>query len=47
MSAFYVGNGKVFWTDGAIKLAEKTTKPGTGTNTPSSDKDSPNDDLPF
>lgn len=47
---FYVGNGKVFWTDGKISIAEKpvpvdcsqeTAAPGFSNIPP------PNDDLPF
>jgi len=38
---FYVGNGKVFWTDGTIKIAEKVeNKSAINSSTDS-------DDLPF
>jgi len=37
---FYVGNGKVFWTDGNIKTAPKKEAP-SGLN------ESQTDDLPF
>ena len=40
---FYVGNGKVFWTDGKITVADKKedTKPATVKN------EDVDDDLPF
>lgn len=37
----YIGNGKVWWTDGKIVLAEKKEKKQTPTSTDA------NDDLPF
>jgi hypothetical protein len=37
----YIGNGKVFWTDGKVVLAEKKDKVATATSTDA------NDDLPF
>lgn len=33
---YYIGNGKVFWTDGTIKVAEKVAN-----------KQTENEDLPF
>jgi hypothetical protein len=41
---FYIGNGKVFWTDGNIKVAEKVEKPIIGIN---GETFLPSDDLPF
>jgi hypothetical protein len=35
---YYLGNGKVFWTDGTVKVAEKTDAPK---------QDVKKDDLPF
>ena len=37
---FFVGNGKTFWTDGKITIAEKRENATNGT-------DSKNDDYPF
>lgn len=37
---FYVGNGKVFWTDGKITLADKKAKEQPH-------EEEPTDDLPF
>ena len=45
-SKYYVGNGKVFWTDGVIKTAEKVEAGETNTAIPTA---TPVDteDLPF
>lgn len=40
---FYIGNGKVFWTDGKISVIDKTQK--TSDEPPSCNSDE--DDLPF
>lgn len=45
MNRFYVGNGKVFWTDGKITTAEKRQE-----NSPVQDQpglEDSSDDLPF
>lgn len=41
---FYIGNGKVFWTDGKISVAEKKQQTSQQ-NQPNDDEDG--DDLPF
>lgn len=41
---YYVGNGKVFWTDGNIVKAEYKEQGGGSQSKPSNDKE---DDLPF
>jgi len=40
---YYIGNGKVFWTDGKISVAEKVEKPLDN----NSFTDTSNDGLPF
>ena len=40
---FYVGNGKVFWTDGNIKVADKPEQ----NNLPPSESIGDDSDLPF
>lgn len=40
---FYVANGKVFWTDGIVKVAEKKVQQGIERN----DDWAVNNDLPF
>ena len=42
---FYVGNGKVFWTDGKVVKAEK--KEGGGSPSPAGNYQSDEDSLPF
>jgi hypothetical protein len=42
---FYVGNGKVFWTDGKIVTAKNATKKESSPNNKSSQAD--DDNLPF
>ena len=42
---FYIGNGKCFWTDGKITVAEKKDNPKQANNTSSTTVES--DDLPF
>jgi len=41
---FYVGNGKVFWTDGKIVKAEKKSEPAPTAAAPANDE---SDELPF
>ena len=41
---YYVGNGKCFWTNGVIKVAEAAPKNG---NTVANADNDDNDDLPF
>lgn len=43
---FYVGNGKVFWTDGKIVLAKKKDEPATSQQQTDS-ADDEETDLPF
>ena len=43
---YYVGNGKVFWTDGIIKLAEKQPDT-TPAPAPQAAPEQPANDLPF
>lgn len=43
---YFVGNGKVFWTDGEIKVAEKVSQNETSEFSESQPKDD-NSDLPF
>lgn len=40
---YYIGSGKVFWTDGKISVAEKVEKPIDSNSFP----DISNDSLPF
>lgn len=42
---YYVGNGKVFWTDSKITVAEKVEKPLTDSSNPLSDMSG--DNTPF
>lgn len=44
---FYVGNGKVFWTDGKITKAEKKEQGGGPVNQTSDNSDQYPDELPF
>lgn len=44
---FYVGNGKVFWTDGNIKKAEKIEQADQSQNPPLPQKVDEVDELPF
>jgi hypothetical protein len=41
---YYVGNGKCFWTDGVIKVAEKKAEVHNAVPIPQA---TPTDDLPF
>ena len=44
---FYVGNGKLFWTDGKITKAEKKEKGNGPVSQPSDNSDQYPDELPF
>lgn len=47
MNRFYVGNGKVFWTDGKITKAEKKEQGNGPVSQPSDNSDQYPDELPF
>lgn len=42
---FYIGNGKVFWTDGKISIAQKAQQGETQTTSTATNDD--HEDLPF
>lgn len=44
---YYIGNGKVFWTNGKIDIAEKKEQSGSNQSTPIANTSDEIDDLPF